>query len=97
MISLKDRELVRKTEYTITDYEKLLEEIRQVRIKGYAIDDREQNDHLLCVGAPVFDNHNKVIAAVSTSGLYKGNEDINELGNLVKQAALAISRSLGFS
>ncbi len=94
--SLKGRELLRSTDSTITDYDKLLDEIRQVRIKGYAVDDREQNDHLLCIGAPVFDNHNNVIAAVSISGLYKGDENIPETGELVKQTAFSISRSLGY-
>ena len=93
---LEGRELVRNTPYTITDLESLHKDVDRVRERGYAVDNREQNDHLLCVGAPVFDNHGKVIAALSVSGLYRGNEDLDELGSIVKESASRISRSLGY-
>ncbi len=94
--ALKDVDLVRKTDHTITDYNRLVEEVVSVREKGYAVDYREQNDHLLCVGAPVFDNHGKVVAALSVSGLWRGDEDVEPLGQLVRESALEVSRSLGY-
>lgn len=94
--SLKGQELLQKTSFTITDYSKLVAEIKNVRIRGYAVDNREQNDHQLCFGAPIFDSNNDVVAAISTSGLYSPNTNIEEQGNIVKQAALAVSKRLGY-
>lgn len=94
--SLKGQELQQKTPFTITDYSKLVAEIKNVRIRGYAVDNREQNDHQLCFGAPIFDSNNDVVAAISTSGLYSPNTNIEEQGNIVKQAALAVSKRLGY-
>ncbi|MDC7232503.1 MAG: IclR family transcriptional regulator [Spirochaetales bacterium] len=93
---LRDKELIQKTEKTVTDFNSLIRELEDVRARGYAVDDREQNDHLFCVGAPVFDNREKVVAALSISGLYKGDEDRDLLGTYVKEAAMAVSRSLGY-
>ena len=97
MKNLAAETLIRKTPYTITDYRELERDIETVRERGYAIDRREQNDHLLCVGAPIFDSHQSVIAAVSVSGLYREGEEVNRFGQLVKDAAFSISRSMGYT
>ncbi|MDC7225004.1 MAG: IclR family transcriptional regulator [Spirochaetales bacterium] len=94
--SLKGKALLKKTDWSITDYDLLVEDVNEVREKGYAIDDREQNDHLLCMGSPIFDSHGDVIAAVSISGLYSENADRDGEGRLVKEAALKISARLGY-
>ncbi|GAB6107260.1 IclR family transcriptional regulator [Fusibacter bizertensis] len=96
MKKILSKELTKKTEFTITNPEILKNEIEKVRVKGYAIDNREQSSHLLCIGAPIFDDKNKVIAAVSVSGLYSEDIDIEFQGNLVKESALAISRKMGY-
>ncbi|MBB6479877.1 IclR family transcriptional regulator [Spirochaeta isovalerica] len=95
--SLRGKELIRKTAHTITDFDKLEAEVKKVRIQGYAIDDREQNDHLLCIGAPIFDSNRNVVAAISISGLYSVETDVEEQARLVKEAALTISRRIGYS
>ncbi|QEN09631.1 IclR family transcriptional regulator [Oceanispirochaeta crateris] len=96
LAGLRGKVLSKITPFTLTDYDALVQEIEKVRIKGFAIDNREQNDHLLCVGSPIFDNNNKIVAALSISGLYRGNEDIEAMGRSVKEASLLISRSLGY-
>jgi len=45
----------------------LLEVLSRVRAKGYALNDGELLTGLLAVGAPVFDNRGKVVAAISTA------------------------------
>jgi DNA-binding IclR family transcriptional regulator len=94
--SLEGKSLKTMTSWTITDYLSLVEEIGKVRERGYAVDDREQNDHLLCMGAPIFDNHGDVVAAISISGLYSEDSDREKEGTLVKEAALKISARLGY-
>lgn len=55
------------TEKTITDREVLLDELKQVRAQGYAMDDEEFQPHVVCVGAPVFDQNGTVIGSISVS------------------------------
>ncbi len=90
------KELLKNTKYTITEPELLKKEIKKIREIGYAVDNREQSEHLLCIGAPVFDNNNKVIAALSVSGLYSKDIDIEKQGFIVKESALAISKKMGY-
>lgn len=94
--SLATKSLTRKTPHTITEYCDLQRDIEVVRIRGFAVDRREQNDHLLCIGAPIFDSHHSVIAAVSVSGLYREDEQVDRIGDIVKTAAFSISRSMGY-
>lgn len=93
---IKNKSLVRMTVHTITDHGLLMEELINIRNKGYAIDDREQNEMLRCIGAPIFDNTGKVIAALSISGVYNKATDIDYESNLVKEKALQISRKMGY-
>jgi DNA-binding IclR family transcriptional regulator len=95
--SLKGKELVQRTPYSITNYDQLLTDIKKVRILGYAIDDREQNDHLFCIGAPIFDSKRNVVAAISVSGLYNAEVDVEVQGNMVREAALSISQRMGYN
>lgn len=94
---VRNKSFVKKTKYTITDHEQLFEELIEVRRKGYAVDDREQNELLLCIGAPIFDHTGKIIAALSISGMYEEDMDVDGQGNLVKEKAMIISRKMGYT
>ena len=74
----------------------LLEELEKVRQKGYALDAREVEDHMECVGAPVFGPDGNVLGAISISSLYKPSEDYEALGLLAKEKAGEVSKLLGF-
>lgn len=95
--SLRGKELFQRTPYTITDYDQLVAEVKKVRIQGFAVDDREQNDHLLCLGAPIFDSQRNVIAAISVSGLYSAEVDIENQGTDVRNTAFRISQRMGYN
>ncbi len=94
--TLKGVALEKVTPWTITEYSQLKEEINRIKEQGYAVDTREQNENLLCIGAPIFDSHGKIVASISVSGIYKEDIDVSLLGNLVKETGLHISRSLGY-
>ena len=74
MTEEKVREVVEKhglpevTNRTITDYNTLLAELDRVRDQEYATDDEERVEGMRCVAAPVLDQNDDVIAAVSVSG-----------------------------
>src|SRR5882672_1189547 len=56
------------TPKTLCSREKLLEYLKIVRRRGYAIDDQEIELGVRCVGAPVLNEDHWAIAAVSVSG-----------------------------
>ncbi len=78
------------------DKDHFLEELDRVKENGYAFDARELEEHMECVGAPVFGPDGNVIGAISVSSLYKPTEDYDALGRLVCEKAKALSRLLGF-
>lgn len=59
---------VRYTPKTLTSRDLLLKALEKVRRRGYAIDDEEIELGVRCIGAPIFDERHRVIAAVSVSG-----------------------------
>lgn len=61
-------DLVPITAKTITNREKLEEELYKYSLIGYTIDDEENEDGLFCVAAPVFGADRKIHAAISVAG-----------------------------
>lgn len=53
---------------TITDPDRLRQELRQIREVGYAIDDHELADHMRCISVPVFEADGRVMTGLSISG-----------------------------
>jgi len=53
------------TENTITDPQKLIEELKAVRHKGYAVDYEEITRGIMCVAAPVCGVNGDVVCAIS--------------------------------
>lgn len=95
---LQTEELISKTPWTITDVAAMKLEIGRIRAQGYAIDDREHEDHLQCVGAPIRNARGEVFASISISGpeLRMTPERVKELAPKLINAADDISRKLGF-
>lgn len=86
----------RQTEHTLTTREAFEAELAFVRERGYAFDARELEDHMQCVGSPVFGQDGTVMGAISVSSLYKPSEDYHHLGEMVHEKAKEISRLLGY-
>ena len=87
----------RYTQFTLTDPEQIRQALAQIRQNGYALDKREHHDNLICVGAPVFDAQNNVIAAISVSApSYRFTEEqAMQIAPIVKECAQAASARLG--
>ncbi|MEU0568313.1 IclR family transcriptional regulator [Nonomuraea sp. NPDC005983] len=85
------------TRHTITDPRRFRAELAAVRRRGYAVDDRENEPEVRCVGAPIFNHNDAVVAAISVSGLTSRvpAARVRELGPLVAGAAARVSRKLG--
>lgn len=86
------------TEYTITNKEKLLEELKKVRENGYALDLQENEYGITCIAVPIFDHLGKVAAAVSISGptMRMTNERLEQLKGIMIEMGKKISARLGY-
>ena len=62
------RELKAYTDNTITEKEKLLEELKRVQISGFAIDNMEHEFGVKCVAVPVLNSNGQVVAGMSITG-----------------------------
>jgi len=87
------------TPKTISSVTRFRQELKRVRVRGYAVDDEECERGLRCIGAPVRDHSGRVIAAISIAGpvFRVSRARIPELGAMVMHAAEDISNSLGAS
>ncbi|MET8748345.1 IclR family transcriptional regulator [Streptomyces sp. NPDC004728] len=90
--------LPRRTSRTITDPATFLSHLRDIARVGYALDDEEDAEGIICIGAPVFDDRSVCAGAVSITGLKLGLPAwrYQELGGQVRDAAHRISVSLGW-
>ena len=86
-----------RTATTITDVEELLRELERVREHGFAVDDEEDSEGVVCVGASVVDHRHACVAAISLTGLKLTlpAAGIDELGQVVRRYAGEISAQLG--
>ena len=95
---LEKTELIPITDYTIVDKRLLLKDIMESSERGYAIDSREGENHLLCVAAPIR-NQSGVLGAISLTGFYSEiePEELKLRGTAIKRIALEISEKIGFN
>ena len=81
-----------------TDIEYYKEMLRDVRRKGYALDDQEFMENLRCIGAPVYDYCGETVAAICASGTCTqiSEDRYDEISKIVIRAANDISQKLGY-
>ncbi|MFB3902516.1 MAG: IclR family transcriptional regulator [Acidobacteriota bacterium] len=88
--------LFRRTERTLVDRSAVLQEFDKIRSQGYAEDREESTLGKVCFGAPVFDQGQRAIAAISISTpLLRMDEDVEKemirsLLKVTKEASKAI-------
>ena len=85
------------TDRTVTDRDALLNELRSIRQKGFAIDDEERMRGVRCVAAPVFNSYRQVIGAIGISGMAQLLTDsvLESYARIVKDVADKVSISIG--
>jgi DNA-binding IclR family transcriptional regulator len=89
--------LERRTENTLTHVAEVVENVRQVRDRGFAIDEIENEEGVRCVAAPIRDSTGAVVAGLSVSApAYRfSSEDVRRLAPEVLRVTTELSRRLG--
>ena len=88
---------VQFTPTTITNPEKIIEELAFVREYGYAINNQEREQGISAISAPVFDHDNQVRASLAIVGLAHrfANDQLANLCHQLTEATKQISYRLG--
>lgn len=92
---MRNCELTRCTDMTITTPAALQEELREIRTRGYAVDNEESIIGLTCVAVPLLDARGHLAAAISLSGqtqfvVEKKSEIVRRLGDVQRELALQL-------
>jgi len=95
---INEKGLPKYTENTLTDVKVLEDELKKIRMQGFAIDNEEIMESLRCVAAPIRDQTGNVISAISLAGpvpRMKG-EQLERAIKRVRETAEEISACLGY-
>lgn len=81
------------TQNTITDEKLLFEQIKEIKDRGYAIDDEEDAKGIFCLAAPILNRKGELLAAISMSGVLAQYDKMpmEKFVERLKEAAAAIS------
>lgn len=85
-----------RTEHTVHSAEELLQELSVTRARGYSLDFREYEEHMVCTSAPVRQRDGSLEGAVSIAYFYRPDDDYALAGALVREKAAEISHLLGY-
>jgi len=85
------------TKKTIFDFELLKKDLAKVRQSGYAIDDEEGHEGVICIGVPIFNSSNYPFAALSISfpKIRAKKDIINKVLQELPKIGIQISFDLG--
>lgn len=95
---LNNARLVAQTPGSIVDPAQFRQELTRVKGSGYALDREEYARGIGCAAAPIYDHRGQVVAAIGITGPiadYSNPDKLEQLIQLVKDAAAEISRNLG--
>jgi len=91
-----DMERKSYTPNTLTEEEAILEDIREARERGYAIDNIEHERNVKCIGVPIFGSNDELIGGLSISSTAHDFDDdkLVRCANVLRDAAYEIRRKL---
>jgi IclR family acetate operon transcriptional repressor len=93
---VREQGLAAFTARTITDPERLADELAAIRARGWAVDDEERTEGMRCIAAPIFNEFREATAGVSISGpTVRMARAGAGLGEAVRAAADRITRAIG--
>jgi len=95
---IRSGSFVKLTPQTMVEPRDLRRALGEIRTAGFAIDDREIDDNLRCIAAPVRGHDGGVCAAISLSsaGEIPGQPPVEQKLPLLRATALRIEKALAF-
>lgn len=86
------------TANTISNESDFLAELARVRVKGYAIDNEENEPGVRCAAVPIRDHTGQVIAVMSISTLIASVDEqrLHQFIEMLKESAQQISEEMGY-
>jgi DNA-binding IclR family transcriptional regulator len=95
---LAARPLERRTPRTITSLRRLEMELAAILTRGFAVDNEELNEGVVCVAAPIRDHAGVVVAAISVSLLKVRVTEarLEKIAQEVIRAAAIVSGAMGY-
>ena len=91
------KELKKFTENTVTDPKEFINELKDIRVKGYSVSLGEYYNEVGCIAAPIFNEYGEVLGCISMSGpIYRFPKDVEPIAKIIKDAASEISYKLGY-
>ncbi len=87
-----------RTTHTRTDPEQLLAALREVRQRGVAIEDEENEIGVRCIAAPIWDSNYAVVGAIGVAGPVQRlpRKRMNAIASEIVTTARSISARLGY-
>jgi IclR family KDG regulon transcriptional repressor len=95
---IKSTKLTPFTANTLTRGESLLKELAKTAQRGYSVDNREHEEDVRCIGAPIFNRAGEVFASISISGPAHRLPEKNDgrIARSLIETAREISHRLGY-
>jgi DNA-binding IclR family transcriptional regulator len=94
---IENKPLKKITKYTTTDPKILKQRLSEARVKGYIIDDQENEEGIVCYSSPLFDAMGNTVASISvTTPSFRLKEDRQHYVAPLLKYAKMISAKLGF-
>ena len=85
------------TQHTSTDLQYLSEKVEAARVLGFSFDEQENEDGIVCYGAPIRDGSGLPVASVSISiPMFRLNADKTHYSRPLVSRCAEISKMLGF-
>jgi IclR family acetate operon transcriptional repressor len=95
---LGEMQLPSLTKNTLTEPALFRSHLEEIRKRGYAVDDEENEVGIRCIGVPLFDHAARVVGAISISGwtITMTPERLPQLAGVLQDTCQAISKELGY-
>ncbi len=82
------------TDHSVQDFSQLMRELKQIRGRGYSIDNQQVKDGMICFGASVLNSENRPIAGVAVS---LSQQSVDKNGeDLIVRSVQEIARKMSF-
>jgi DNA-binding IclR family transcriptional regulator len=96
--SLFENPIPKWTPYTVVDKDTLMKRFSTIKQEKVAVETDETNVGVTAIGAPIFNEHGDVFAAIAVVGpsMHFSTEEMERAKELTRQAGKTISTKLGY-